>query len=166
MMNKKEKTKLLPLLLGSNIGKASICHTERVKWKELAIVAVIAGGGGGLMPTITKWGVLFIVLVPCLYLYVLDEKIRELLALVQELTVGSLLCDPAVLHDHDSVHHGEVLHPVGHQETGLVLQQAGGSDNLDSESDNPIIDRLLFGQIIDNLITDKPKGRKQNSGNR
>jgi hypothetical protein len=53
---------------------------------------------------------------------------------------------------------------VGHQDTGLVLQQAGGSDNLDS--DNPIIDRLLFGQINKNLITDKPKGRKQNSDNR
>jgi hypothetical protein len=79
-------------------------------------------------------------LVLYLYLYVLDEKIRELLALVQELTVGSLLCDPAVLHDYNSVHDREVLHPVGHQETGLVLQQAGGSDNLHRESDNPIID--------------------------
>ncbi len=104
----------------------------------------------------------------CLYLYVLDEKIRELLALIQQLTVGSLLCDPAVLHDHNSVHHGEVFHPVGHQQTGLVLQQAGGSDNLDSkrESDNPIIDRMLFGQIVDNLITDKYIVREQKFGNR
>jgi hypothetical protein len=98
-------------------------------------------------------------LVLYLYLYVLDEKIRELLALVQQLTVGSLLCDPTVFHDHNSVHHGEVLHSVGHQQTGLVLQQAGGSDNLDS--DNPIIDRLLFGQINENVITDKPIVRKQ-----
>ncbi len=95
-------------------------------------MAVGSGGEANADDNKNELGFL-ICLVLYLYLYVLDEKICELLALVQQLTVSSLLCDPAVLHDHNSVHHGEVLHPVGHQETGLVLQQAGGSDNLDSE---------------------------------